>query len=295
MGNEEDYTRLEFSADGKVTKLSASTITQAWMCQRKIYFHYIAGEKETVVNGAAVRGSGIDVSIQKLFLDKASGKKTNLRDAIDAGVAEVERTAKKYEDNGVKVKWKEEDDYPGGGLDDCKSDIMRGVGYLWESSEGVGHLTPHPEAPVQDAFEITLRSGITLIGTLDLRSINSRGGCGIHDVKTSGKKWPRGKEDMGIQPPIYTMGQEAVYGSPPDSFDYRVLVFNKKEPLVETRTTNVTKSRLRALPLIVEQTASMIGAMKKGVLPAPSGYLSQSFACSYCGYKKLCRESGLPL
>lgn len=286
------YSRLKI-VDGKVVTLSASTITQYWMCKRKVYYEYLLG-LSAPPNGAAIRGTGVDGAIQKGFLDKAHGRRVSVSDMIDYGIATIDREVARYEGKGLKVKWKAEEG-EASGKDGAYSDLMRGVGMLWEHPEGVGVLTPHPDAPVQDAFEIELTSGVSLIGTVDLVSQQNGKGYRIHDVKTAGRSWPRGKEDMGLQPLVYWTGLSAVRGAEPECFDYRVLAFNKVTPKVECRVTNMTKARLKSLPMIVEQTAREIGGLKKGELPAPSGYLSQSGACAYCGHAPLCRESGLPV
>jgi hypothetical protein len=110
----------------------------------------------------------------------------------------------------------------------------------------------------------------------------------LHDLKTSGKKWPEGKAHTSHQPTAYREAVKAATGEYPNTLCFDVLV-NTKTPALQTLATERNQGDTVAL---ANHFRMMLAAISAGIfLPAEPG----AWICSpkWCGYWFTCNYISL--
>jgi putative RecB family exonuclease len=131
--------------------------------------------------------------------------------------------------------------------------------------------------PLVDAEGCVLET--PMIGEIDA-VVRSRGQKRLVDVKTSGRRWPRGKADLELQPTVFLYGYHQVHGELP-GFRFDVVVKNKT-PVFESHETRRDADSFLRLVEIAKRVESMI--RHEHFLPN-----EQSFYCGSCPFQEACR------
>jgi putative RecB family exonuclease len=118
-----------------------------------------------------------------------------------------------------------------------------------------------------------------IIGEIDT-VVAKAGSRTLVDWKTSGRRWPKGKADMDLQPTVFLYGYRQLHGELPD-FRFDVVVKNKT-PVIEQHATSRTEDQFARMVELVKLAERAIQAE----LFLPN---EQSFYCGGCPFQEACR------
>lgn len=131
--------------------------------------------------------------------------------------------------------------------------------------------------PLVDAAGNVLET--PMIGEIDTVTVKA-GRKALVDWKTSGRRWPKGKADLDLQPTVLLYGFRQLHGELP-GFRFDVIVKNKT-PVFEQHVTERGPDQFHRMVELVKLAESMIAAGH--FLPN-----EQSFYCDGCPYQAACK------
>jgi hypothetical protein len=143
--------------------------------------------------------------------------------------------------------------------------------------ESVVQVSEAFAVPLMDAQGRVLEK--PMIGEIDL-VVEKDGRKSLVDWKTAGRRWPKGKAELDLQPTVFLYGYRQLHGELPD-FRFDVLVKNKT-PVLEQHVTERTQDQFNRMVELVKAVERAIQA--EVFLPNEQG-----FYCGGCPYQDACK------
>lgn len=243
-------------------RLSHTQLSMLLRCPKQYEFRYIYGLRRPGSH-FLLMGSSYHAALEHNFRTKiASGRDAPMDEVLDAFAEDFEtrREAEEYEFK---------DATPG----EAKDTGIRATRLYREAR--APFLSP---ILVEDEFEISVGSGLTLSGKRDLITETE-----IIDHKLTRKAWTTGKEHADLQPSAYLLSAMEE-GLPQRSFVFHVNV-TRSSPIVEDRRTTRSEEELKAYRHLLMDAARLI----EGGIFLPCDPTNWLCGPEWCGYYDICR------
>lgn len=286
MGTMDTKSTGIFDASGRCVQVSASLIEQHSKCEKQAYHvHVERAPKRPALFFA--KGNAIDEAVTAGFTEKQHRKEIKSKEITEIAVARFDKEVKEAMDSGG---FGEDED--GEGVPYARDAVVRTAAPFWEDQ--FKPLRPHPDFDPQQGLEAKLRSGLTIVGTVDVITEDERGLAFMRDCKTAKKKSPPGKRESSVQHKVYTVLYKAATGKPPDGFVYHECAFNEKTATFTAIPAKIDAPSVASIPSLAQAVADRMTALKQGASPIPTGFLSGNFMCRarLCAFADKCRAQG---
>ncbi len=257
---------------------SQSRVGLFLLCSLKYAFSYVYRVKAEFTPVALPFGSAVHRTLEMVALSRRDGSPMPKRDCQELFAEVWQRQVQ--EDQGIRFA-------DGEPPDTCLTRGQDVVGAFHDNVDEAEEVVAVSDAlavPLIDAAGNVLPD--PLIGELDLVVRDQDGRKLIVDWKTSGQRWPvgkngrKGKADTEMQPTAFLYAYRQAYGEIP-GFRYDIVVKNKTPVMqqIETTRTQDDFERLVEIVKVIERAIHV-----EAFVPQPS------FMCAACQYRRACQS-----